>query len=750
MAITGAYGAGFAKGFGTDFAGRIDERKKLQEKYADLMIDSAKAKAPKYAAQTAAYKSTVNQAKQLKDEFGFTDAEIVGIASKYDINKIYTDLFNQKAAAIQAGSVLGFDKGIVLNTLNLPAEASLPEGMSMEDGLRQVILNTQKNLDDSNNPQSEVSRRSAFGKAMANLLSLNPRASAEDQIKSMQIAGFSAEELMAWSPEAGRGDMFPEVTAGPLSLPGQDYKATDYESRKGQVRRDLARQFKLFNETTGDIDATMGAVFKDSGSTAIEVAQDIEGASILFADLDKKIAFKGYGAGFGDKSQRSNVLDKLRRLINTPEELAALVKLESSGKITQMILDTNGTFDEDDIVALLTGKPREDKPIDEVPDVTVDTVTPEAAQTKAAVSEAEEAVTAPNANQQAAIAQMPNGNIVSRMLEEQGITPEGLTDDAMGLPDGPVNFGLTDDDMGLPDSPVVDTLAPAISSGAATSEWIDSVVPAAPSNEELSTSIVSTLKSTNSAAASGLATAIDFLTGFVGGAQETKISRSLKKISKTQAEQAAEVAALGFTKYFTSDLPPQEVVDEVKDNYVKLFTSTSDTPAYKELQQLIQDRIEYADRKRAETPDVVQDNTDLESASPSQITQALSSLSDMPDKIQEALFDTQGKINTYIASLFEETLEERIMQNEGQQNRVVALQALKDKIAAMREEAEETEVEPLVTRRKKPKKPKGMTSSDKARLKRAQKANELSGDSALLEMLVEKYGIALVQKEMGL
>ena len=57
------------------------------------------------------------------------------------------------------------------------------------------------------------------------------------------------------------------------------------------------------------------------------------------------------------------------------------------------------------------------------------------------------------------------------------------------------------------------------------------------------------------------------------------------------------------------------------------------------------------------------------------------------------------------------------------------------------------EPEPLVAR---PKKPKEMTSSDKARLKRAQKANELSGDSALLEMLVEKYGIAIVQKEMGL
>jgi hypothetical protein len=62
----------------------------------------------------------------------------------------------------------------------------------------------------------------------------------------------------------------------------------------------------------------------------------------------------------------------------------------------------------------------------------------------------------------------------------------------------------------------------------------------------------------------------------------------------------------------------------------------------------------------------------------------------------------------------------------------------------------ETQPEPLVTRPKRTEKPREMTSSDKARLQRAQKANELSGDSGLLEMLVEKYGIALVQKEMGL
>jgi len=158
-------------------------------------------------------------------------------------------------------------------------------------------------------------------------------------------------------------------------------------------------------------------------------------------------------------------------------------------------------------------------------------------------------------------------------------------------------------------------------------------------------------------------------------------------------------------------------------------------------------------------------------------------------------------ISNLTTRMFDGTLEDRIMQNEGQRNRAAAFAKLQEQFAALtlfpertpvdvkdidpyptmpemaseglhstqdkinasiastakaflaklgignsREEGE-TEVEPLVSR---PKKPKEMTSSDKARLKRAQKANELSGDSGLLEMLVEKYGIALVQKEMGL
>jgi hypothetical protein len=169
------------------------------------------------------------------------------------------------------------------------------------------------------------------------------------------------------------------------------------------------------------------------------------------------------------------------------------------------------------------------------------------------------------------------------------------------------------------------------------------------------------------------------------------------------------------------------------------------------------------------------------------------------DNLAEAI--SNMSVRMFGAVVGDETLEERIMKNEGQRNRAAAFAKLQEQFSALTlfpertpvdvkdidpyptmpemaseflhstqdkinasiastakaflaklgignsSEEGETKVEPLVAR---PEKPKEMTSSDKARLRRARKANELSGDSALLEMLVEKYGIAIVQKEMGL
>jgi hypothetical protein len=347
--------------------------------------------------------------------------------------------------------------------------------------------------------------------------------------------------------------------------------------------------------------------------------------------------------------------------------------------------------------------------------------------------------------------------------------------------------GLTNDDMGLPDGPIPKSLIPDIQAGAETMEWI----LATTDSEAFDTSILSNALKLSAAAQNGTARAIDFLTGIVGGTEETGVSKSLKSASKYQLEQAAEVAAKGFTEYWTGDLEdgdgftpefpgdvPEGVVKEVKGSYLdaimdmlgmsessetRVVNGTPMTDA--EILAAARAQLDEAANARIDAGTNTIEQSRLENATPDLISKSLRFLTEIPERIHQALFDPEDKIDTYVASLFEETLEERIMKNEGQRNRVVALQALKDKISDLRKEAEAEKpngdtsfeytdspvpMEPLVTRPKRTKKPKGMTASDKARLQRAQKANELSGDSSLLEMLVEKYGIALVQKEMGL
>ena len=49
----GAFGAGFAKGFGTTISEGIEQRRKEREKYLDMTLDNARAAAPGLAASDA-------------------------------------------------------------------------------------------------------------------------------------------------------------------------------------------------------------------------------------------------------------------------------------------------------------------------------------------------------------------------------------------------------------------------------------------------------------------------------------------------------------------------------------------------------------------------------------------------------------------------------------------------------------------------------------------------------------------------
>lgn len=273
--------------------------------------------------------------------------------------------------------------------------------------------------------------------------------------------------------------------------------------------------------------------------------------------------------------------------------------------------------------------------------------------------------------------------------------------------------------------------------------------------------------------------------------------------TKEEKDLEANMIAIDEQKKRIQDMDRQFLADE--KNYpqpLKAMTSIEplsiNTPA--ELDAAIAERVgemppDYKEQVVEAVASINKVLTDFEKKANLTVEKVIDTVS--PSNLAKA-------ISNLTARVFDETLEERIMKNEGQRNRAAALAKLQEQFAALtlfpertpvdikdidpyptmaemaseglhstqdkinasiastakaflaklgigksNEEAE-TKAEPLVARPKKAKKPKEMTSSDKARLKRAQKADQLSGDASLLEMLVEKYGIALVQKEMGL
>ena len=81
--IKGAFGAGFAKGFGTTLAEGMKERRQQREKYVDLAIDNAKRVAPAYAQSEAEISTMEDMMQQMNDDFGVTPEEFVEILLAY-------------------------------------------------------------------------------------------------------------------------------------------------------------------------------------------------------------------------------------------------------------------------------------------------------------------------------------------------------------------------------------------------------------------------------------------------------------------------------------------------------------------------------------------------------------------------------------------------------------------------------------------------------------------------------------------
>lgn len=345
--IKGAFGAGFAKGFGTTLAEGMATRRAQREKYVDLAIDNAKRVAPAYAQSEAEISTLEDYMDQMNDDFGITPEEFIGLAQNYDIHDIYKNVYTAKTVMEKNGIVGQIDKSMILGSLALPANFKLPEGVTPEKALRQIFQGITVYTDPRN--KSEQHRAGAFGKAVSDIMALNPRASAEEIVKGMKVAGVPVETLLGF--EAGGGikqTPFEQLKAtGPYQNVEVDYTDAQYKTTVNALARVFSNQFtdssdpddyaSLLNMNAGALSA-FGA-----NATANTAKREVFAAGQAMADLEKSLIGKGLTVGFGQANARYQVMTGLATRMDSVEDMRQFVKLvRQDSSIVDRIVEAYG------------------------------------------------------------------------------------------------------------------------------------------------------------------------------------------------------------------------------------------------------------------------------------------------------------------------------------------------------------------------------------------------------------------------
>ena len=365
-----AFAAGFSKGFGEELSEGIKERRKDQNKYIDNMMDTAKAWQPKFLKANAQVDADLDLMKVMNTEFGISEAEFVALAQNYDM----ADIYGKSVEARQAFEAVGLNPNAVnrdtlLAGLSLPKDFSLPEGMTATDAMRQIHLGYAKNLSVDPSNKTDEHQQSSFAKAVAGVLMLDPRSSAEKIANQMKVMGTSVEDLNMFAATGGvKGEPLSNVTrTGAFVLPNTDYSSTSFNTTLNSSRASLYRTMLDLTDPTAVIgDASQENILRLRGSNnnnkninETNLATFIEAGAGKFGQLEKELINKGMSIGFNTRGMRDMALSAVRAQINTIDELDNFSEAVKSGKAATLILESvrqTGEVTEETINEILGGE----------------------------------------------------------------------------------------------------------------------------------------------------------------------------------------------------------------------------------------------------------------------------------------------------------------------------------------------------------------------------------------------------------
>ena len=383
-----AFAAGFSKGFGTELSEGIKERRKEQNKYVDNMMDTAKAWQPKFLQANADVDADLELMKVMNTEFNISEAEFVALAQNYDMK----DIYSKSVEAREAFKKVGLDPNAVnrdtlLTGLSLPKDFSLPEGMTATDAMRQIHMGYAKNLAADPSNKSDAHQQNSFAKAVAGVLMLDPRSSAEKIANQMQVMGTSVEDLTMFAAQGGvKGKPLNNVTrTGAFVLPNTDYTSASFNTTLNSSRASLYRTMLDLTDpeaTFADLapESLERLKSKDNNKNIqeTELATFIESGAGKFGQLEKQLINKGMSIGFNTRGMRDMALSAVRAEINTVDELSNFSEAVKSGKAVELILESvreTGEVTRETIEAILGAEVKNSE--GDVPTLTGEDVTAE-------------------------------------------------------------------------------------------------------------------------------------------------------------------------------------------------------------------------------------------------------------------------------------------------------------------------------------------------------------------------------------
>ena len=338
--FSGAFGAGLSQGLGEGIAKGINERRKMQTKYVDNMMDTAKAYAPKYQAAAAEIDASLVQMNNLKRDFNISEAEYVALAQAHpNLDAIYKDIYVQKDALTAQGFGNKINRDTILKTLNLGEKGiELPEGMTAKEALRTIHLGIANNLSKDPTNKSEGFSNKSVSDAFASMFMMNPNSSAKQIVNNMQVAGVEVDDILAYERSGGvRGTVYDSVNASPFALPNIDYKADDMQRTRDRFTREANLKFantsditnltdmKAFNKKTGGKDA----------AASIAITNEI---GLNFAKLEKQLFSQS--ALFNSNINRSPMMYELLKYIDTPEDIKTFNNAVKNNTMASILIES--------------------------------------------------------------------------------------------------------------------------------------------------------------------------------------------------------------------------------------------------------------------------------------------------------------------------------------------------------------------------------------------------------------------------